>query len=320
MPRFLHLAVLLLLFAAALWGQGKPSKKPAEKKPEPAEAVAPDDLVILIPGACQTEPLEFAVRDCIRGVTRRQFEALAHASDRNGTPLSRVLLAHRLGEIILLSNEAKKRNLPKDPEVQALLQFAQLQALANLLIARTVDKQERAETSDAEITSYYEGHIRDFQSAELLRIAVPSRDGGTSSQEDAALAELLRVRCAAGEDPAKLQAEAAQRVGQNASAPVDLKEQRRSLFPATQQPIFDLKTGECLALPADKTGFFLYKMVSLVTAPIKDERNTIVQALQSAKVKQELDELRKQNVIRLNGRYFTNAGTPAAPPQKSEPK
>ena len=315
MPRFLHCAVLLLL-AGSVFAQGSPGKKAA--KPEVAQdAVNPDDMVIVVRGACQTPPGEFAVRDCIRGVTREEFEALVAATNPNATPEYRRKLAENLGRVIILSNEAKKRGLLKNPKVRELVRMVQLQELAGLLLSQSAP-DDTTYVPDTEVEEFYRSHLADYQSAELIRLTIPRKNPADSSAEDATYAEAIRSRCAAGEDPAKLQGEAAQRINRSVTAPEDLKNQRPAQYSDAQKKIFEMKPGECVLFEDEKSDFLIYKMGAMLEAPLNEVRGSVVKALESARKKNQLDTLMKQNVITLNGKYFSAA--PTTTPAPSAPK
>lgn len=317
MPRFLHCAVLLLV-AGTLVGQTKPEKKDTpEAAQNQQQPVAPDDMVIVISGACETAPLQFAVRDCIRGVTRQEFEGLIAATNPNATPEYRKKLAETLGRIIILSNEAKKRGMTKDPDIQQVLHFAELQELANLLVSREL-KSEPAPT-DADIEAFYKSHLADIETSELLRITVPPK-GATRAESDERYAEDIRARCSSGEDPEKLQTEADQRAGKDVLPPSDLKNQRRTTFPAAEQSVFDLKKGDCALVSPDTMRFDVYKMVGVTTPPLNDVRSQIAKAIEENRTKVDLQQVSKQNVISLNQKYFSGAPSGPRPSLEASPK
>lgn len=304
MPLYLRCAVLLLV-AGSLLAQA------VKKKAEPAPPeVAPDDMVIVIPGECQTEPLEFATRDCIRGLTRQEFEAVVAATNPSATPEYRRQLAERLARIIILSNEARKRGLPKDPEVHELLRMVQAQELANALLHRI--EIDSGNISDAEVAAYFQAHLSDFTLAEFIRIAVPRKQ----TADDQPFAEGLRTRCAAGDDPVKLAADAAERAGAKVSAPEDLKDQRSGQYPAAQRSIFDLKPGECGLIAANEGEFHIYKMVASRAGELSEVRDAVVRAIQNGKMKTELNEITGQHEVNFNDRYFPSAN---AVPEKAAP-
>ena len=317
LARFLQV-VLLLMLAGTLFAQAKPDKS---KKDTPPEQVAPDDMVILISGACKTEPLEFAVRDCVRGVTRQEFEEMLALAAPNATPQVKQQLADRLARIIILSNEAKKLELPKDPAVKEYLKFIDMQVLSDLLLTKTLKEQAAKQVTDEAIASYYTAHQAEFETAEFLRIVVPKK---ADEAADAAkeFAETLRTRCAAGEDVNKLQAEADERVQQKEVPAADLKNQRATGYPETQRSIFSLKPGECAVVAPDQNQAFVYKMVVATTMPMDEARKAITATLEADYIKNQLEELRKQNAVSFNDKYFPSAtpNPPQQPAQGANPK
>lgn len=314
MARFLHLA-LLLLITGTLFGQAKPAKKAEDKKPEAQQQVAPDDMVILITGACRTPPLDFAVRDCVRGVTRQEFEELVQISAPDATPEMKQQIADRLGQIIILSNEAKKRELPKVPAIQQYVKFIDMQALANLLLTRTLRDESEKQASDDAVQSYYQAHHAEYETANLLRISVAKKDGDTPDGLTQ-YAETLRSRCATGEDAAKLQAEANQRAGKPASVPEELKGQRQASLPPNARSVLLLKQGECSVVGPDENQRFVYKLVSRTVAPLEQVRKSIVAAVESDYIKAQLEYLKQQNVVSFNNKYFTTVPAKTAPSPK----
>lgn len=232
------------------------------------------------------------------------------ATNPNANAADREKLAANIGRLIILSNEARKRGLPKDPKVHELLRMLQIQELANLLLAQS-ETQAAAGVTDAEVESFYQEHQADYQSAELIRLTIPRKDPDTSAPEDSAYAESIRTRCSAGEAPEKLEAESFARVGREAKPPEELKNQKSAQFNESGKVIFAMKPGECALLADVSTEFHLYKMVSTTTAPLAEVRSAIVQKLKSVRVKKDLDELAKQHAVRLNSKYFSTP-TPAA--------
>jgi len=270
-------------------------------------------LVILISGACQTAPLEFAVRDCVRGVTRQEFEAMLALAAPHATPQLKQQLADRLARIIILSNEAKKLELPKDPAVKQYLRFIDMDVLANLLLSKTLKEQAAKQVTDVAVVSYYQEHQAEFASGEFLRVAVPPK-AGEEAEAQKQYAETLQSRCAAGEDPDKLQAEADERADQKVTPPADLKGQRASAFPEAQRTIFTLKPGECAVVAPELNELFLYKMVATSVAPLDQVRQSIVATLESEYIKNQLDTLTKQNAVSFNDKYFPSANPGQAAP------
>lgn len=298
----------LLLLAGTMLAQGSPGASAAGKKPDSAaDQVAPDDMVLVITGACETAPGDFAVRDCIRGVTREEFEALLQSFRSNPTPQSKIKTAEELGQIIIVSNEAKKENLPKDPEVKELLRVTQMQVLAQQFLARTA-KDIQGKITDADIQAYYDAHIDDYKTDDLQQILIPTK----LPDDDAKYAEALRARWIAGEDPVKLQAEASQRASQTNLPPFDLKGLTPSALPEPARSVFGLKPGDISEPIKDGNQLILYKVVASTTQPLKEVHTSIAQTLQRERAAETINALKQTNVIHLNGKYFNSE--PAAKP------
>jgi hypothetical protein len=247
-------------------------------------------------------------------VTRQEFEQMLSVAAPGATPQVKKQLADRLAQIIMLSNEAKKLELPKDPAVKEYLRFIDMEVLANLLLSKTLKEQAAKQVTDAAVTEYYQAHHAEFEAAEFSRITVPQATGA-APDTTAQFAETLRSRCAAGEDVNKLQAEADQHAGQTAVPAEDLKNQRAAAYPEAQRNLFSLKTGECVVVSPDQTQTFVYKMVAVTPTPLEQVRKQIVAALESEYIKNQLEQLRQHNVVSFNNKYFPAAdGAPQSAP------
>ncbi|WP_187148991.1 peptidyl-prolyl cis-trans isomerase [Candidatus Korobacter versatilis] len=309
MPRFLVCAILLLGSLESI------AQQRAQVESALDGGVAPDEFVILVTGACETKPGDFAIRDCVRGVTRAEFEQIISIAAPNATPQIRQKVAEALGEIIILSNEAKKRDLPKDPAIKETVKFSQLQALQNLLISQSI-KKDADNVPQADVEAYYNAHIGDYQSGEFQKIIVPATVSD-NVDERTKLAADLQKRCVAGEDPAKLQAEIDDKAKRTPTKLVELKNQHQNFYPVAEHPIFDLKPGQCSAVIPEQQDLAIYKVTAIKTTPIADVKDQIVKSLQTSRMKDEIAKIKSQNVVSLNGKYFT---VPAAPQQPATPK
>ncbi len=296
MARLLLSAVLLLSSLGSI----------AQERAKIANAldggVAPDEFVIQITGACETKPGEFAVRDCVRGVTREEFEQVLSIAAPGANEQVRQKVAETLGEIIILSNEAKKRDLPKDPAIKQTLRFSQMQTLQNLLISQSI-KKDADNVSPSDIEAYYNSHLSDYQAGEFQKLLIPP---GVDDNADARTkyAEDLKARCAAGEDLARLQAEIDQRANRPATKLVELKNQHKNFYPPAEQPIFDLKPGQCSAVTPEQTNLAIYKVTAVKATPLAEVKDQIVKALEATRIKDEVAKIKSQNVVSLNSKYF----------------
>jgi hypothetical protein len=139
----------------------------------------------------------------------------------------------------------------------------------------------------------------------------------------AALAAKLRARAAAGEDFAKLQAEAFAAANIK-GAPVDTKVPKATR--ATLPPnIFDLKSGDVSELIPDARAFFVYKMGTKTTLSFEDAKNDVKTAIKNERMQEAQKAVSEIGTTTLNDAYFglpepTPApGGPGRQPQSTPP-
>jgi hypothetical protein len=139
----------------------------------------------------------------------------------------------------------------------------------------------------------------------------------------AALAAKLRARAAAGEDFAKLQAEAFAAANIK-GAPVDTKVPKATR--ATLPPnVFDLKSGEVSELIPDSRAFFVYKMGTKNTLSLDEAKNDVKTAIKNERIQEAQKAVSEISTTTLNDAYFgppepTPApGGPGRQPQSAPP-
>jgi hypothetical protein len=135
--------------------------------------------------------------------------------------------------------------------------------------------------------------------------AVPARAKTVVIADEAgmsALAAKLRARAAAGEDFAKLQAEAFAAANIK-GAPVDTKVPKatRSTLPPN---VFDLKSGEVSELIPDARAFFVYKMGKKTTLSLDDAKNDVKTALKNERMQESQKAVSELSTTTLNDAYF----------------
>jgi hypothetical protein len=118
----------------------------------------------------------------------------------------------------------------------------------------------------------------------------------------AALAAKLRARAAAGEDFAKLQAEAFAAANIK-GAPVETKVPKATR--ATLPPnIFDLKSGDVSDLVTDSRAFFVYKMGTKTTLSLDDAKNDLKTAIKNERMQEAQKAVSEIGTTTLNDAYF----------------
>jgi hypothetical protein len=318
--RFSWMLILLLpLWAAAQTGAPPASKAPAaaphpaprpvapdrEAPPAPPAAeVPPTAPVITLPGLCATPAAN--PKDCKTVVTRAQFDTLleAIAVGRPLPPGAKRELGTRFARMLQFGIQAEKQGLDKKPEAEELLRYARMQALAQVM-ANTL--QKKAEPTPQEVEKYYRDNASKYQELSLARIMIPTAPppGGKETDKAAlqSLAESLRKRLAAGEDPQKLQQEAYDKIGfkNPPEAKITLRPEN---LPPDQQSVAQLKAGETSQVFTAPNAFFIYKSDGLKTIPLDSVRAEIQSTLQRQKFREESDAVMGAETPQFNDDYF----------------
>jgi parvulin-like peptidyl-prolyl isomerase len=353
--RFSYLVCLLL--ASFAFGQtGTPVTPPAAgattqpgtpAAQAPESTVGPDDPVITLKGLCTDTSLQGDA--CKTVVTRAQFEKLAEALQPKMPPVMRRQLASRYSTMLKMSTEAEKRGLDKDPRFEEMMISARMSLLSQQL-SRAL-QEDAAKVSDNDIDDYYKKNEASYEQATFARIFVPrtkqfppavspktaatagARAGATTAapqplteaQKKAAeaamnkLANTLRARAVAGEDPDKLQKEAYTAAGMPGnSANTKMERVRRTTVPANQQVAMNLNPGEVSEVIADpNSGYYIYKMVSKETLPLDSVKVEIRNTITSQRYRDSMQAF--QGNVDLNDSYFGPTRKPGPPPATKGP-
>src|SRR6266850_3567980 len=205
----------------------------------PAKPVAPTAPVIVLNGFCEapvagaTAPAAAAAANkanCKKVITKAEFEKIVEAvipkarrAEAEANPQVMQGIAKQYAEILVMSNEAKKRGLQRQSGTQELLRISQLQVLAQSLLQ---DLNEKSAPTPAEIEKYYNDNKPAFEEAIVRRVVIPKETAAAPPppSKDAAqpkapaeppppaaqkaFAEKARARAVAGEDLERIQKEA----------------------------------------------------------------------------------------------------------------
>src|SRR3954469_1727184 len=142
------------------------SAAPAPATTAPAANVAPTAPVLTLEGFC-AEPKAGAA-ECKTVITRAEFDRLASALQPDMAPQQRANLADVYSKVLVLSSQAAKRGLEKDPESAEILRYQHMSTLAQILLR---ELQREAQNIPApELEAYYKEHAKDFEEATLRRL------------------------------------------------------------------------------------------------------------------------------------------------------
>jgi len=308
------------------------TSEPGRVQPSPATSELPASTpVITIHGVCpppKSGSSPVPLSECKTIVTRAEFEKLATALQPKMTPQVRRQLANQYPRILLMSEEAKKRGIDKDPHYLEMLRFTRMQLLGVELDRALEEEADRIPQS--EINDYFDKNAKNFEQISVLRIfipkvkQVPPKEGVTPADMEAAgkeqeaamgkVAEDLHTRAAAGEEFDKLQKDAYEAAGIKATAPPTSNPKlRRMNLPASQVSVFDLKEGELSPVISDLSGFYIYKVVSRTRPTVADAQEEIRNTLRGQRLQALRQKLQSSISSELNPGYFGPEMTTSPP-------
>lgn len=315
----------------------RPPSNQGEEEEEAAASIGSnvpqDAAVITIEGICDNPPsltksttasksgaASSTGAGCKTIVTRAQFEQLANALNPKMPPAVKRQLADVYPRLLALSHKGQEMGLDKDPHYQEMLKFATMQILAQEFTRQMQEKA--ANIPPAEIEKYYKDNPAKFQQVEMLRLFVPKtkqhvpKAGETpaapkpaeTAADEAAMkreAEQVHARAVKGEDFTKLQKEAFDAAGIQSSSPtVNLGKMGRGSLPQEHEKVFDLQPGTVSELISDPGGYYVYKVVSKQTMPLKEATTDIRNTLQSQRMQDSMQAVIASVKPQLNEAYF----------------
>jgi hypothetical protein len=337
--------LVCLLLGAMAWGQAANSTStPAQQPGAPPSAassgaapagnpdaeaskVAPDAPVLTINGSCDNPPAD-KTADCKTVITRAEFEKTLEAVQPNMPVRVRRQFAMRYATALVMAQKAHEMGLDQGPKFEERLKLARVQILSQGLSQAVQEKA--GQISDKDIEDYYQSKSADYEEADVQRIFVPhSQQLPASKVKLSAAAEKkrqkdaeevmqkeagkLRARAVAGEDLAKLQAEAFQLSGIKTKAPsTKMGKVRRASLPPAQASVMDLKTGEVSAVLSDQSGYFIYKVGAKDVEPLDKVKDEIRGTLRTQRVQEQMQAVQKSGTPTLDEAYF---GPEQGPPQ-----
>jgi len=328
--------LVCLLLGALAWSQAAQSTPaaapqsapPAAAQPQPAPETPPDAPVITINGLCENASPDKPAADCKTVITRAEFEKLIEVIQPSMPPRVRKQFANNYARALVMAQKAQQMGLDRDPGFDEHMRLARIQILSQAFSKSIQDKA--SQISDKEIEDYYESNKPKFEQADLDRVYIPKaqQPAAIAAAKSAATtpaktpidseavmkaeADKLHTRAAAGEDFAKLQADAYQTAGIKAAAPnATMTKVRRSSLPPDQGSVMDLKVGEVSAVIADQNGLYIYKMKEREVVPLDQAREEIKGILRSERIQEAMKTVQENSTPILNESYFTPVVAPS---------
>ena len=254
-------------------------------------------------------------------VTRAQFEGLVNAIAPNMVPFARKQFATRYANALIMSHEAQKMGLDSGPKFEELMRLQRLTLLNQLMGQSLQDKA--SQIPDADLEDYYKKNPEPYEEISAQKIFVPRTkqletpkgvkltEAETKKRQEGAEtamkteADALRKRAAAGEDFAKLQAEAFTFAGLKTKPPgTSMDKARRTSLPPNQAAVFDLKKGEVSQVISDPSGYFIYKAGEKDTLPLDKVRDEIKGTLRAQRMQDSMQAIQQSATPTFDDKYF----------------
>jgi parvulin-like peptidyl-prolyl isomerase len=280
-----------------------PSSNSATEAPQPSKPslLPPDATVITITGLCSASASPTA---CTTTISKKDFEAVANAVSPEMPAQAKPRFAQEYAQALAVAEEGKKLGVENDPSFAEQMKIAHIKTLAQAAVRKI---QESSKPSAAEVETFYKENPTKFEELSLHRIYVPKPTGADAKPDDAkAVADKVRARAAAGEDPEKLEAEAYSTLKVTTPPPnTNLGTKRLGAIDARyEKQISALNPGQVTELLEDPQGFVIYKVDSKRTIPLDTVRADIENALQRQRFEEKMKQLLGSVKTDLNESYF----------------
>src|SRR5271157_5964912 len=287
----------------------------------PSTSIVPMSApVITLKGACQPAAGATAPPPgCVSSMTREEFEKLIKAltpADRPPMPVDMMRsFATQYAKLLTFSDAARAMGMENDPRVLQIMQFAKNQILTEALNARITE--EYSHPTDQQIEDYYKQNSKKYVEVTLQRIIIPRNQGSAekpkpSEADEKAYVDKIQQRWVAGEDPEKLEKEGIEHAGATVPpANVNVGPRRPGTLPEAHESVFDLKAGEVSPVFSDPASFYIYKVVSVRTAPLSEAKESIATTLKRQLVTDKIQQIQSSVTPVLNEAYFGPEKPPA---------
>jgi len=291
--------------AAAVKPAGTTPKAPATTTPKPAAAKTPakpapvpDGKVVLTIGADK--------------ITDKQFDAFVDAlpdqikAQAKG-PMKRQI-AEQMVRVRLLSDEAKRRGIDKEPGFAAKAAFQYDNLLAGALFQ---DMQKDVKSDEASLKKYFDDHKQELESVQARHILirykgspVPLREGKQELTEEESLAKAtdLRKKIMEGGDFAALAKTESDDVG-SGNVGGDLGNFKRGqMVPAFEQAAFSAKLNEVTEPVKTQFGYHIIKVEK--RAGFEEMKPELEKRVKPDAAREEVENFRKKATVTFDDAFF----------------
>jgi len=295
-------ALLALSLTSSLFAQNTPVPQAPAVPPAaaaPAKPSQPDKVILTI----GTTKLTEAQYETLVDALPQQYQTYAHGAGKRQ-------FAESLAQLIILSGEAEKRNLDKQPKVQEQLKFQRENLLAQAMFE---DLQSGIKVDDAAVQQYYDAHKNEYESVKAKHILIrvkgapmPGAEGKPELTDEQALAKAqeIRKKLVAGGDFAALAKTDSDDTG-SAQQGGDLGEFRRGMMvPPFEQAAFSLKIGEISEPVKSPFGYHIIVVEEHKLKTLADVKPDIEKTMRPEMARKAVQDLRDKTNVQIDDEFF----------------
>ncbi len=292
---------------------------PAPAPSAPVKPPQPDKVILTIGTLKLTE----AQYETLVAALPQQYQTYAHGAGKRQ-------FAESLAQLVILSGEAEKRNLDKEPKVQEQIKFQRENLLAQAMFE---DLQSGVKVDDAAIATFYDLHKNEYESVKAKHILIrvkgapmPGVEGKPELTDELALAKAqeLRKKLVAGGDFAAIAKTDSDDTG-SAQQGGDLGEFRRGMMvPPFETAAFALKIGEISEPVKSPFGYHIIVVEEHKLKTLADVKPDIEKNLRPEMARKAVQDLRDKSNVQIDDEFFGPAQptppSPGAPPATPQAK
>jgi peptidyl-prolyl cis-trans isomerase C len=288
-------------------------KTPAALAPPAASAAPekpadPNKVVLTIGDTKFTEAQYQALVDALPA----QYQSYAKGAGKRQ-------FAENLIQLLILSNQAEKQGLDKQPKVQEQVKFQRQNLLAQAMFD---DIQNGVKVDDSLVDAYYNAHKNEYESVRAKHILIrvkgapmPGAEGKPELTDEQALAKAqeIRKKLVDGGDFAAIAKTESDDTG-SAKQGGDLGEFRHGMMvPPFEQAAFSLKVGEVSEPVKSPFGYHIIVVQEHKLRPLAEVKPDIEKALRPEMARKQVQALRDKTPVTIDDGFFGSAAPTPTP-------
>ncbi len=267
-----------------------------------------------VAAAPPTDPNAVVITVGEHKITAGQYDQLVKGLDPQYQEIARGpgrrQFAQNLVEISVLSTEATKLGLDKQPDNQLQIEFQRNNLLARAMF---VALQQTITIPEAEVQAYYDAHKGDYETLTARHILIRTKGAPMpalagkpelSDDEAKAKAETIRKRIVGGEDFAKIATDESDDNSSGAKGG-DLGEFKRGMMvPPFEAAAFALKVGDISEPVQSPFGYHIIQVQSRKIKTLDEVKADIVAQLKPQKARDAVTALVSKSKVDVSDAYF----------------